>query len=343
MGRPALDGRRPRRSSRARFVGKTSPVHLFWHGLDLARDALLGPSRPPIEGADPVTAEAYSHEVVSFGFWAGDDRVPAPAFYSYTAPEPADLTEQPLAPPAAAWQTGPDRIVGAADVRGPRADPDPRAALLEFLESAYVAGRDDRGLGHGGPGPPVGSAVPEPATVGLITGTGLYELDGLEERPSSRSRRRTAPPRWSRAASRGFACSTSPPRARPRPPVAPGDAQATSPPWPASAPAALVSTTVCGAVDPSLELGSLVVFDDLHFPSNRLADGSLCTLFTSPEIEGRGHWIYDRPFGAGRAVRAGGRRPGRRAWRCATAASTATSTGRGSTRSARSPSSPRPA
>ncbi len=106
---------------------------------------------------------------------------------------------------------------------------------------------------------------------------------------------------------------------------------------------ALVSTTVCGAVDPSLELGSLVVFDDLHFPSNRLADGSLCTLFTSPEIEGRGHWIYDRPFGARRAGRARGRRPRRRASRCATAASTATWTARGSTRSARSPSSPRPA
>jgi purine nucleoside phosphorylase len=83
--------------------------------------------------------------------------------------------------------------------------------------------------------------------------------------------------------------------------------------------AALVSTTVCGAVDPTLELGQLVVFDDLHFPSNRLADGSLCTLFTGPEIPGRGHWIYERPFGdrvrarlvggaaaAGLAVRDGG-------------------------------------
>ncbi len=66
---------------------------------------------------------------------------------------------------------------------------------------------------------------------------------------------------------------------------------------------ALISTTVCGAVDPSLELGQLVVFDDLHFPSNRLADGSLCTLFTDPEIPGRGHWIYELPYGE--AVRAG--------------------------------------
>jgi 5'-methylthioadenosine phosphorylase len=63
--------------------------------------------------------------------------------------------------------------------------------------------------------------------------------------------------------------------------------------------AALISTTVCGALDPSLPLGSLVVFSDLHFPGNRLADGSLCTLFTGPEIPERGHWIYELPFGPG--------------------------------------------
>ena len=58
----------------------------------------------------------------------------------------------------------------------------------------------------------------------------------------------------------------------------------------------LVSTTVCGAVDPRLELGQLIVFDDLHFPSNRLPDGSLCTLFTAPDAPGRGHWVYERPM-----------------------------------------------
>lgn len=60
--------------------------------------------------------------------------------------------------------------------------------------------------------------------------------------------------------------------------------------------AALISTTVCGAVDGSLELGSLVVFDDLYFPSNRLPDGSLCTWHDQPGAVGRGHWIFDRPF-----------------------------------------------
>ena len=59
---------------------------------------------------------------------------------------------------------------------------------------------------------------------------------------------------------------------------------------------AILAVTVCGALDPELELGTLVVFDDLHFPVNRLPDGSLCTLYTEPGEAGRGHWIYDRPF-----------------------------------------------
>lgn len=59
---------------------------------------------------------------------------------------------------------------------------------------------------------------------------------------------------------------------------------------------AVLAVTVCGSLDPELAPGSLVVFDDLHFPSNRLPDGSLCTLHTEPGAPGRGHWIFDRPF-----------------------------------------------
>lgn len=82
---------------------------------------------------------------------------------------------------------------------------------------------------------------------------------------------------------------------------------------------AILAVTVCGACDPEMELGTLVVFDDLFFPSNRLPDGSLCTLHTEPGAPGRGHWIFDRPFSeplrgallagaraAGRPVRDGG-------------------------------------
>ena len=59
---------------------------------------------------------------------------------------------------------------------------------------------------------------------------------------------------------------------------------------------AILSVTVCGALDSNLSLGSLVVFDDLHFLANRLPDGSICTMFTEPGEKGRGHWIYERPF-----------------------------------------------
>lgn len=59
---------------------------------------------------------------------------------------------------------------------------------------------------------------------------------------------------------------------------------------------AILAVTVCGAVDRSVELGSLVVFDDLHFLVNRLADGSICTLHTEPGRAGRGHWVFEGPF-----------------------------------------------
>ena len=59
---------------------------------------------------------------------------------------------------------------------------------------------------------------------------------------------------------------------------------------------AILAVTVCGALDPDLELGTLIVFDDLHFLTNRLPDGSICTLHTEPGAPGRGHWIFDLPF-----------------------------------------------
>ncbi len=58
----------------------------------------------------------------------------------------------------------------------------------------------------------------------------------------------------------------------------------------------VLAVTVCGAVDPSLQLGSLIVFDDLHYIENRLSDGSLCTFHDSPGDAMRGHWICERPF-----------------------------------------------
>ncbi len=121
-----------------RFIGKQSPAHLFWHSFDLAMARYSGRPAPPRPGADPVTAEAYSHEVIAFGFWPGDDKVPAPSFYSYTAPAPQGLTDQPLQPAPAFW----NEEAGTAylpydDVRSGTA---PERTLMEFFESAYLAG-----------------------------------------------------------------------------------------------------------------------------------------------------------------------------------------------------------
>ena len=125
---------------RGRFTGKSTPVHLFWHSFDLALTRFSGRPAPPIEGANMVTREAYSHEVISFGFWFGDDNVPAPAFYSYTAPEPDGLAGEPISPPAARWQETNGSHMALLMYDDIRTHPDAKQNVLTFLESAYQAG-----------------------------------------------------------------------------------------------------------------------------------------------------------------------------------------------------------
>ena len=84
--------------------------------------------------------EAYSHEVIAFGFWPGDANVPAPAYYTYTAPEPPDLTTMPLAPPGASWAPSGTGHMGVLPYDAVRTADDPVAALLAFLRSGYEAG-----------------------------------------------------------------------------------------------------------------------------------------------------------------------------------------------------------
>ncbi|MDI2125552.1 DUF5996 family protein [Yinghuangia seranimata] len=120
------------------FTGKTSPVHVFWHSFDLAVTRFSGKRADPLGTADPVTAEAYSHEVVSFGWWAGDPKVPYPAYYSYTAPKPDGLAARPLSPAAAAWVD--DGAMALLPYEAVRAERDPRRALLAFLQTAFEAG-----------------------------------------------------------------------------------------------------------------------------------------------------------------------------------------------------------
>lgn len=130
---------------RSRFNGKASPTQLFWHGFDIAHARYSGRPAPPREGVDAVTAEAYSHEVIAFGWWPGDDRTtPFPAYYSYTAPEPHGLREQPLAR-GAQWQGSGGGSLALLPYDAVRATADPAATLLEFYESAYRAGTSAAG------------------------------------------------------------------------------------------------------------------------------------------------------------------------------------------------------
>ncbi|HET7479900.1 MAG TPA: DUF5996 family protein [Rubrobacteraceae bacterium] len=126
-----------------RFTGKQSPVHLFWHSFDLAVTRFSDRRIEQPESVDPVTREAYSHEVISFGFWPGDRNVREPTFYSYTAPEPDGLTDQPLEPEAASWL--PEGGTALLPYEAVRSSESPRETLLAFMESAYRAGAKTAG------------------------------------------------------------------------------------------------------------------------------------------------------------------------------------------------------
>jgi hypothetical protein len=130
---------------RGRFYGKSTPVHMFWHSFDLALTRFSGKRVPPRKGAGIVEREAYSHEVISFGFWFGDDRVPAPAFYSYTAPEPIGLTEEPLSPDSAKWAESNGAHLALLMYEDVRSSENARETVLGFLEAAYQAGAKKAG------------------------------------------------------------------------------------------------------------------------------------------------------------------------------------------------------
>jgi len=123
---------------RARFIGKSSPVHFFWGSFDLAVTRFSGRRAPERPGADIITREAYSHEVISAGFWPGGGEIKGPAFYTYAAPEPPGFAEQKVKPAAAFYHPQmKEFLLMYDDVRRAAS---PRQALLDFLQSTYEAG-----------------------------------------------------------------------------------------------------------------------------------------------------------------------------------------------------------
>jgi hypothetical protein len=127
---------------RTGFLGKVSPVHLFWGSFDLAVTRFSGRAAPRHPGGvpglpDEVTREAYSHEVSSAGFWGGGGGLGFPAFYSYAYPTPEGFGEQPVTPSEATFDANLGEFLLPYEAVQNAADPD--ETLLSFLQSTYDA------------------------------------------------------------------------------------------------------------------------------------------------------------------------------------------------------------
>jgi hypothetical protein len=123
---------------RSGFCGKCSPVHFFWGSFDLAATRFSGRRAPERPGADSITREAYSHEVISAGWWPGGGEFDAPMFYAYASPEPAGFRASSVLPKEAFYhaQLG-EFLLAYNDVRNAN---DPGGMLLDFMQSTYDAG-----------------------------------------------------------------------------------------------------------------------------------------------------------------------------------------------------------
>jgi uncharacterized protein DUF5996 len=125
---------------RCAFIGKSSPVHFFWGSFDLASTRFSGRPAPERPGADAMTKESYSHEVISHGFWPGGGAIQEPAFYAYAAPEPAGFKDAVIAPRAAFY--GKEMSEFFLPYEAVRTSSSPEGELTAFLRTTYDAGAD---------------------------------------------------------------------------------------------------------------------------------------------------------------------------------------------------------
>ena len=132
---------------RSSFIGKCSPVQFFWGAFDLAVTRFSGRAAPPRDGP-AFMREAYSHEVISHGFWPGSGPVLEPSFYAYAVPEPDGLKTAPVRPEQAYYHTGMGEFILPYEAVRSAASPD--AAIAAFVDSTYeqaaTLGKWDKGL-----------------------------------------------------------------------------------------------------------------------------------------------------------------------------------------------------
>ncbi len=131
---------------RSGFLGKASPVQFFWGSFDLAAARFSGRRAPAYAGGKPpnvhvhVMHEAYSHELISAGFWPGSADLPRAEYYAYAMPPPKGLSEAAIQPDAAEWNAARGEFL--LPYEAVRTDPDPEGALMSFLTSTYGAAAD---------------------------------------------------------------------------------------------------------------------------------------------------------------------------------------------------------
>jgi hypothetical protein len=125
--------------ARCAFVGKSSPTHFFWGGFDLAVTRFSGRRAPPRDGP-AFMREAYSHEVISHGFWPGSAPLLEPAFYAYAVPEPPGLPDAVVQPHPAYYHRELGEFI--LPYEAIRTAESPEAAILAFVESTYARAAD---------------------------------------------------------------------------------------------------------------------------------------------------------------------------------------------------------
>jgi hypothetical protein len=149
---------------RSRFIGKSSPVHFFWGSFDLAVTRFSGRRAPERNDADPILRkimrEAYSHEVISAGWWPGGGVVNDAAFYAYAAPVPDGLAQQKARPEKAYYDAQAGEFILTYDQV--RRAASPTRTLMDFLQSTYEAAAEvarwDRPALEKSPAPAAGAA-----------------------------------------------------------------------------------------------------------------------------------------------------------------------------------------
>lgn len=122
-------------AARCRFIGKASPANFYWGSFDLALTRFSGRPAPPRDGP-AFMRDAYSHEVISHGFWPGNEQLPEAAFYAYAVPEPDGLKDAPVEPAGAYYHREMGEFILPYEVV--RRSSSPEQAVIAFVESTYA-------------------------------------------------------------------------------------------------------------------------------------------------------------------------------------------------------------